>query len=471
MAARTVWMLCALLVLLLNECSSVNGHVVEKREASDEYDFMGDDPSDDDTLNDAYGEGEEGNTENIVIVTKPQVYNVSAGSTVILECNVEPKGNSAVVQWLRNDNIYFLGSMTTLTDHRIKLVHNTSMAISNVTPSDEGEYKCVVTQKKPLTLTHRVVVTSKPNILDLSATNNGRVHEGNRLVLNCDVSGSPPPKIVWSRQRKGSHDNERLLETDGVFSLNSVTIEHVKPEHSGTYYCYAFNGVAADTRDIQITVLYKPRVHVHRQETNTALNVRTELQCSAHGEPAPYLSWYKDNQLINEGVINDDSHTPLSTLVVVPKSDSDFGTYTCVAINSHGRHNSSVELVQRPVVEDVEADGAKVAWKVHSHLPLEAVQIQAFPFGIDESVSQNPSDISVSLPQESGLKLYEMSYEISSLPAGKYEAIVKAKNSKGWSREPKPVILNIVFRGAASMVTGSTTLLLTTLTYLLVRKL
>lgn len=475
-----IYLLCsAVMVLVVAARSSVNGYVEDKRESNEEYgDFLGDEPNDDDTLNDADGEADEGNTENIVIVTNQKIYNVSVGDSLTLDCETSPPG-IAVLQWLHNDNIYYLGTIKTVSDTRLNLSKNGSMTISKVTPSDEGEYKCVVTQNKPLTLRHRVVVISEPIIRELTATNNGVVVEGSQLVLSCDVTATPPPQIVWSRQRQGFNENERLRESDGIFNLNSVTIEHAKPEHSGKYYCYAFNGVGNAQAEKEVTVLYKPRVHVHRSAINTAPGARAELQCSAHGDPTPYLTWYKDGSSIAEDpryvIINNGSQ---STLVVVPKADNDFGTYTCIATNSHGVHNKSVELVQRPVIEEVEADGLKLVWKVHSHQPLEDIRIQAFPLNGDNA---DPTNITVPLPVTRG-KVYEMSHEVNDLPAGQYEVIVKVKNNKEWSRNTSPVVLNIaeqsmliqrssVFRGAASSVAQSTTLLSTTLMYLLIRML
>lgn len=46
------------------------------------------------------------------------------------------------------------------------------------------------------------------------------------------------------------------------------------------------------------------------------------------------------------------------------------------AENQYGKHNRSIELVQSPVVEGLDAEGAKLSWTVHSHQPLEKIHLE-----------------------------------------------------------------------------------------------
>ncbi|KAM3969041.1 protein amalgam [Aphomia sociella] len=474
------WTLCsAMLLLALVSRSSVYGHVLDKREAEDDYgEFQADGAGDDDTLNDGDGEQDDTNVSNAIILTPPKTYEVASGESVTLECEVSPQNNT-VVQWIRDTAIYFLGNIKVQANERLTLNAATgAMTLKNVQPSDEGEYECNVVQDIPQQIKHRVVITSKPVIRELTATNGGTVVEGSTLVLNCDVIATPPPQILWSRQKKGQNKNERLRENDAIFNKNTMTIEHVKSEHSGEYFCYVFNGFGHAQATIDITVIYKPRVHVHKTTVNSKAGVAAILQCTAHGEPEPHIFWYKDGKSIVDDmkyrVVNNHSYSELS---FVPRIDDDFGTYICVAKNSHGKHNKSMELVQRPVVEDTDADGPKLSWTVHSHQDLEQVELQL----MDLSGDGNNTIIRVPLPQTKA-NVYEMTHEVKGLAPGKYEVVVKAKNAKGWSRETKHVVIEFekkpmsiqrssVFGSGSTTISQSAALLSTTIMYLLVRTL
>ncbi|XP_053620618.1 protein amalgam-like isoform X2 [Plodia interpunctella] len=483
-----IWSLCGFLVVLavISHCSGnitsrklsykstkkdvLDAHVMERRNV-DNDDFLGDEGIDDEAQKD------EGNEEEVVgvIQTEPKKYNVESGLSVRLACVVSP-ASVPVVNWDKLNGNEVVG----LYFNKMKMnpakfpsnkteiiseggVHD--LVIHDLDSSDSGEYRCSVSQEAPVSVVHSLRVG--PRIVSLTATNNGEVPEGSDLVLTCKVEGLPPPQIIWSRVGSGQEgSNGRLKEGDGTFSFDSVTIQNVKGNASGKYYCYAFNNLGSTQREIDIKVLEKPHAHVHRTEINTGIGDHAIFQCTSRGDPMPEITWFKDNV----PVLVDNKHFFISkdgvnsNLTVIPAGISDFGTYTCLAHNYHGVHNRSAELVQRPVIDEVDVTGPKLSFKVHSHLPLEQVEVQL----MDETGNINKFE----LPLPKNLqKTYDFSYEVSEAP-GTYQAYLRAKNDKEWSRNTEPIKIKIVFlQNHAHSVRHSVTLVSSAFMYLLIRML
>lgn len=490
MEIRRLTICAAFLVLaVVSQCTEArySTHSVQRRQADDEVNYdddlqQADEASEDETQNDT----DIRDTNEPVkqkpqanILTKGKSYEIKAGSNLVLECKVSPD-DGTVVQWYKDNELYFMGNFKIQTDAtRYSILTNShDLEIKNVVPEDKGVYRCEVISVKTVSINHTVIVTEAPKILRFTATNGGSVVEGTDLLLTCNVTGLPPPNIVWSRD--GKDGNQRLMETDGEFSENSVFLRNVKKEHSGKYYCYAFNSAGNNQSDLYITVAGKPRVHVPKTVVNSAVNVEAVLECSAHEDTGVHMRWYKDGRLIEDTssrytVSTRDSH---SNLTVVPSSSDDFGTFTCEAENVHGKHNRSIELVQRPVLEDLSVEGSKLIWTVHSHQPLEDIEVQVKDLEGESDWMQ----ISVPLPNAIGHK-YEIIYNLEEkqLPPGKYQAVVKAKNNHSWSGNSEPVTLDIearpqyiqhasIFRGnTAHSMRISSAMLSTVLMYLLVR--
>ncbi|XP_041986015.1 MAM domain-containing glycosylphosphatidylinositol anchor protein 2-like isoform X2 [Aricia agestis] len=470
--------LCLVLALAIGcfvKCSEAR-HSVARRSNDVNYvddeagdDLLADAASDDDTQNDAEGGDEEEEVEDAIIITQSTNYSVDLGSNVRLACQVSPSVG-VVVQWRRGTVKYFLGTMkpteqllqTYGIDERFSIAPNsTDLLIRDVQPDDSGVYSCEILQENLPSIHHRVAVLESPRIREFIATDNGRVTEGADLVLTCDVTGSPPPKIVWSRD--GPNGNERLHERDGEFFNNSVLIRNVNRQHTGKYYCYAFNPIGSNQAEVNVHVKGKPRVHVHRTVVNSAVNVEAVLQCAVHDDSDVRIRWYKDGQLVsNTGAYAVVSAGSRSNLTVIPESDAHFGTYTCEAENDLGKHNRSIDLVQSPVVENLDADGPKLSWTIHSHQPLRQIEIQLRQAGGEGEWRT----ITVPLPEERR-HVYNQVYLLEDVESGKYEATVRVQNDKSWSHSDS-ALFDIVYRGGSDSL-RPTMLALTTLIYLLVR--
>uniref|UniRef100_A0A1E1WJU3 Ig-like domain-containing protein n=1 Tax=Pectinophora gossypiella TaxID=13191 RepID=A0A1E1WJU3_PECGO len=501
------------ILAVISQCSEAR-HSLQRRasdyEVSDE--MLNDESNDYGTQNDADGgnDADDEDTPEVEgkILTKGESYRLLIGNSVRLECRVSPADAGLVVSWSKEQKRLFLGNLPQDSENkRASLVHNSNdLLIKDVQINDTGRYTCMIMQaSNPVSITHVVIVEEPPRITNpetttdstieyedniprisyFAATANGNLREGNDLLLTCDVTGTPKPSIIWSRQRKyGLGGTEPLGEANGVFTGHTFFMKNITKEDAGIYYCYAISDAGNATAMLTVNVIGKPRVHVHHPIVNTDINVEAQLQCAAHEEPAPHIRWYKDGQLIEDSSFQYtiSANGSQSTLSVIPRRDEDFGTFTCEAINPHGKHNKSIDLVQSPVIENFDVEGPKLTWTVHSHQPLEEIEVQV------KSNDENGEwkTFQVPLPEvKDPTHEYELIYPLSdkSLESGSYLATVRAKNSKSWSYHSEPVVVQLesqaqpiqtasVFRSDGYSLRPTTfAVLSTTLMYVLVRML
>ncbi|XP_045781232.1 lachesin-like isoform X2 [Maniola jurtina] len=469
----------ALFVLAcISHCSEARHSLVRRGADEVNYDeLQNDEGADDEAQNDAEGNDEEDTAVVAKIVTQSALYNVTIGRTVRLECLVSPATASVVVQWTRNNTKYFIGTQKdyeqdlasySVGDRFSIAANSTDLLIREVRPSDSGIYTCGILQFKPVHIQHHLVVVESPRILMFTATNNGQLVEGSDLVLTCKVSGSPPPKIVWSRGE--GNVNKRLQENDATYLGNTLTIKNVRRSHSGSYYCYAFNGVGTNQSEVHVVVRGKPRVHVERTVVNSAIGVEAILECAVHDDAASYIRWYKDGQRIEDSsrAYSISSDGQRSNLSVIPRHDDDFGTFTCEAENEQGSHNRSIDLVQSPVLEDLQVDGPKISLTIHSHQPVEVIELQLKELDGDAEWKT----LNVPVPQSRNTHEYQVDYSLEDhlSNGGKYEVTVKVKNDKSWSAHTNPAVIEYVLPGGSAHSLESTPIFLATaLMYLLVR--
>ncbi|RVE39854.1 hypothetical protein evm_015496, partial [Chilo suppressalis] len=83
----------------------------------------------------------------------------------------------------------------------------------------------------------------------------------------------------------------------------------------------------------------------------------------------------------------------------------------------------------------MDAEGNKLTWSVHSHLPLEQLELQLRDMGMG-----NLTAINIPVPTANGHE-YDVTYVMDNLTPGKYEAVAKARNTKEWSRNSEAMVV------------------------------
>uniref|UniRef100_A0A4W4FQK8 Ig-like domain-containing protein n=1 Tax=Electrophorus electricus TaxID=8005 RepID=A0A4W4FQK8_ELEEL len=247
--------------------------------------------------------------------------------------------------WLNRSSILYAGVDKWSVDPRVSLVtfnrDEFTIKIENVDVSDEGLYVCAVqTSSRPRTTFVHIIVQVPPKIIDFSK--DMVVNEGTNVTLMCLANGKPEPAINW---RVHSLSGERHVGSDDEY----LDIPSISRHKAGEYECMAANDIAADTRTLRLVVNYPPSV-LGGRDIGVTLGQRGVLQCEADAVPAATFEWYRDDRRIFngfDGIEINDSGT-FSKLTLFNVSETDYGNYTCVAINKLGSANTSIVLYGMP---------------------------------------------------------------------------------------------------------------------------
>uniref|UniRef100_A0A4W4FTF6 Ig-like domain-containing protein n=1 Tax=Electrophorus electricus TaxID=8005 RepID=A0A4W4FTF6_ELEEL len=265
---------------------------------------------------------------------------VRQGETVFLSCS---QGDVVThTAWLNRSSILYAGVDKWSVDPRVSLVtfnrDEFTIKIENVDVSDEGLYVCAVqTSSRPRTTFVHIIVQVPPKIIDFSK--DMVVNEGTNVTLMCLANGKPEPAINWR-----VHICPNVGSDDEYLDIPSIS-----RHKAGEYECMAANDIAADTRTLRLVVNYPPSV-LGGRDIGVTLGQRGVLQCEADAVPAATFEWYRDDRRIFngfDGIEINDSGT-FSKLTLFNVSETDYGNYTCVAINKLGSANTSIVLYGMP---------------------------------------------------------------------------------------------------------------------------
>ncbi|KAK5609321.1 hypothetical protein CRENBAI_011843 [Crenichthys baileyi] len=183
------------------------------------------------------------------------------------------------------------------------------------------------------------------------------------------------------------HPALQSLEGDLASDDELLEISSISRQKAGVYECTAVNDIDTDVQTVDITVNYAPSVSEGR-DAGVTLGQRGVLECEADAVPEADFEWYKDNRRVFNDfddieIVNTGS---LSKLTFYNVSDSDYGNYTCVAVNKLGSSNTSfllyvvTEPTSSTLLQGPRAvqDGSGGAKAVHFHTCLLFVAFLPF---------------------------------------------------------------------------------------------
>ncbi|XP_044759948.1 lachesin-like [Coccinella septempunctata] len=414
-------------------------------------------------------------------VTPGQTYRIATGSTVVLPCRISQPG-SYVLAWKRGIAVLTAGPVKVSPDPRLRLLPSParppslpgsvpelsgsgySLELRDVKPHDAGDYVCQIGTMEPKEITHTLEILVPPRIHFVSHTGPVKVLQGATVKMECRASGNPVPTLSWTRENDALPSGEKT-----VLGL-SMVIQHADRHSAGTYQCTADNGVGQpDTRHIVLSVMYGPEVDPERATIHTGLGLEAQLVCIVHAEPSPQVIWYKDTAQLG----TTEQHATHSrgnryTLVIRNVTRSDFGNYSCVASNVHGKGRSQIILtgVAGLAVFDSNSLGSEkenynVTWSVNSHALITEYRVfyrmkprhhrpgvehrETFRTFANSTVKMDfsnqwnsvilPANPGADNPPYPGVTRQKMWYLMRQLqPGTTYEVRVQARNVHGWNK-------------------------------------
>uniref|UniRef100_A0A8C3N479 Hemicentin-1 n=1 Tax=Geospiza parvula TaxID=87175 RepID=A0A8C3N479_GEOPR len=215
------------------------------------------------------------------------------------------------------------GQLLAEDDKHTFLSNGRRLQILNSQITDTGRYVCIAeniagSAKKYFNLNVHIppsVVGTNPENLTVVVNN--------FISLTCEVTGFPPPDLIWLKNGK-------------PISSNSNTF--IVPGEKSQLFCSLW---------AQLLSVLPPSIKAQGGASVTALTVRVgtpvTLDCESNAIPAPVITWYKNSRLLPDSaaleVLADGQ-----TLRIKAAEVSDTGQYVCKAINIAGRDDKNFHL-------------------------------------------------------------------------------------------------------------------------------
>jgi len=295
---------------------------------------------------------------------------------VTLSCYVENLPYTATVrwQWVYNNNqgivqTQLISKDTAVEDNtRFSIEKPTDftwrLRIKSIQVTNEGNYTCFVqTTRENIKFDNRTVDVKVPPTLDPEQTSTDSTAKvGENVDLMCNATGRPQPTIEWTRL-----GGALLPIGEEKFMGSVMKIRGIRPEYRGTYKCLAYNSVGRVSRNIKLSVKFKPIIKSEGQRDDLvyqAVGYRTDLQCIAEAHPFPKdneVRWMKDGVSITSTTGRQEVNLLKGAfgrltyeLIIHGVEKQDYGTYKCMISNSEG------DTIQEIVLKEVETPQASV---------------------------------------------------------------------------------------------------------------
>ncbi|XP_064604306.1 peroxidasin-like isoform X2 [Liolophura sinensis] len=267
---------------------------------------------------------------------EPRDVDVTFGNTAYFTCRAEGDP-SPEITWLHNNN------EIDTNDSRYRVLDDGTLMIHRTIENDKGVYECVAKNVAGEAKTSGVELRYfgdpvPPNFIRTPKDVTTVV--GQTIQLECSAEGHPKPEITWTLNNNALPLDRRFT----VLSSGALLISDIHPDDHGEYRCTAVNSIDRIVTDVNVAVQIPPLFRTNPPlEVAVSLGDVAEFRCVADGSPGVIHSWSKEGiSLGNRGryeVLDDGK-----TLRILNTQVSDGGTYNCVAENSAGRIEVSVEL-------------------------------------------------------------------------------------------------------------------------------
>ncbi|XP_017656046.1 myosin light chain kinase, smooth muscle isoform X1 [Nannospalax galili] len=286
---------------------------------------------------------------------------VIEGQDFVLQCNVQGTPAPRITWLLNGQPIQFARSTCK--------AGMAELHIQDALPEDHGIYTCLAENALgQVSCSARVTVHEKKSegkresLLPLASRkpiapiflqglSDLKVMDGSQVTMTVQVSGNPPPEIIWLHNGNEIQESEDFhFEQRG--GRHSLCIQEVFPEDTGTYTCEAWNSVGEVCTQAVLTVqephdgtqpwfISKPR------SVTASLGQSVLISCAIAGDPFPTVHWLRDGKALSK----DNSHfevlqnEDVFTLVLKNVQPWHAGQYEILLKNRVGECSCQVSLM------------------------------------------------------------------------------------------------------------------------------
>ncbi|XP_067684073.1 uncharacterized protein [Haliotis asinina] len=238
------------------------------------------------------------------------------------------------------------------------------LEIGEIFLDDVGEYACVARNELGEDRTAcQIMVTAcdlETSVVPMFLTKFTEtvIKVGDKLILECDVIGSPEPDISWTKDGHPLRDDCPYNQMyDGRTA--KLEIEDVTSDDSGRYDCIAGNDAGQVSLDASVTVQVKdksPSVTVPLSDVYSKAGESIVLTCHIVGIPQPSIQWRKNGMMIGHTKDFKQKYDGSCVkLEICGVCHQDSGQYECLAHNKLGETSSRCLLTVKDMAAEEES--------------------------------------------------------------------------------------------------------------------
>ncbi|XP_030599968.1 B-cell receptor CD22-like [Archocentrus centrarchus] len=239
------------------------------------------------------------------------------GSSVTLTCSSDANP-AANYTWYKEDEDSPItsGDNFTITDFR---------------PEHSGSYYCVAqnTRGRQNSTPERIHLHYAPKLPSVSVSPSAEIVEGSSVTLTCSSDANPAANYTWYKE-----DGHKPLSEDSQLVFSSI-----QSSDSGQYYCTAGNKLGMKKSGYKrINVKYAPKCPSVSVSPSAEIveGSSVTLTCSSDANPAANCTWYKEDE--------DSAKASGQNFTITDIRPEHSGSYYCVAQNTRGYQNSTLQL-------------------------------------------------------------------------------------------------------------------------------
>ncbi|XP_059046501.1 cell adhesion molecule DSCAM isoform X19 [Achroia grisella] len=282
----------------------------------------------------------------------------NAQDMVFVTCGASKGDLPLKIDW------YFNGKIIQNNDNGVVISKNSRMSqlhIESVTHKNQGNYSCVVTNDAgSVNHTAQLIVNVPPRWI-LEPTDKAFA-QGSDAKVECKADGFPKPQVTWKRAEGDTPGDYKDLKPNNPnvkVEDGALTIDNIQKTNEGYYLCEAVNGIGSGlSAVILISVQAPPQFEIKMRNQTARRSEPAVLQCQAKGEKPIGIIWNMNNkrlepkldprytireEILSGGVVSD--------LSIRRTERSDSALFTCVATNTFGSDDTSINMIIQEVPE------------------------------------------------------------------------------------------------------------------------
>uniref|UniRef100_A0A669EV43 B-cell receptor CD22 n=1 Tax=Oreochromis niloticus TaxID=8128 RepID=A0A669EV43_ORENI len=206
------------------------------------------------------------------------------------------------------------------------------LIFSSIQSSDSGEYHCTAKNELGQRPSEVIFINVKyaPKLPSVSVSPSAGIVEGSSVNLTCSSDANPAANYTWYKENKSLFHGPV-----GMYHLSSIS-----SEDSGKYSCKAENLYGpAQSVTLYIDVEYPPKLPSVSVSPSAEIveGSSVTLTCSSDANPAANYTWYKEDE--------DSAKASGHNFTITDFRPEHIGSYYCVAQNTRGCRNSTLQLI------------------------------------------------------------------------------------------------------------------------------